>query len=700
MLSEHPGFWIPLTLMEAGKPFTLRWLTGVDGFNGHIDNIRLEYSPDNGTTYLPIAEAVLNTGSYEWLVPYHASPHCLIRISNADDNNQKKQSFDLLYQFKFRLDEVETLLSNGNDLTVRLGDARNEIIQNSIPSISFIGESNGNEYMSFDDTVVELGLCQEFRRLWHTVQLRLENSNEKVSIILDGKPVLKNIPLSPLSRMYRFYPAVSFVGGIGKTISIDDFSARISIAQEKDWDSLFNEDFERFSDDNQMKESGWVQAVTALKEKTDEAKTVSIAGSFNCTGQTLRIESDEDNETIIVKSFQIPQSFPFDVSDKPFEIRYNNNMDDSIIPISTGHERAEAYSNDIDYNAHGPYVSPITTDTTDIADSNTFGQIQAVTINYIDTYYIYSFDGKLLSEYDQTGSCVRDYIYAGNRLIAEYRPQTSKYYYYMSDQISSTRIITDDSGAVVYSEAYGPYGDVQKTWAKTYDPKQKFSGKEREGYSELDYFGARYFDNNSYRFISVDPVINKEEALSNPQYWNLYAYCGNNPITLNDPDGRLLKFAPGSTKKFITQVQEMKSYLRNSKRASRLLSSLEKNKTTIYIKEINSRDSTCYNYKDKTIYINPYEGFKTTSGFIQSPALGLIHESAHALRSLEEPDNYFNDVRTLLHKDTGYRDMEEFRAITFVESPIARQLGESIRNNQNDGFSVKVKGPTSVIEDK
>ncbi len=55
---------------------------------------------------------------------------------------------------------------------------------------------------------------------------------------------------------------------------------------------------------------------------------------------------------------------------------------------------------------------------------------------------------------------------AGNRMIAEFRPLTGKYYYYMSDQISSTRIITDDIGNVAYFEAYGPYGDVQKTWTK------------------------------------------------------------------------------------------------------------------------------------------------------------------------------------------------------------------------------------------
>jgi RHS repeat-associated protein len=156
----------------------------------------------------------------------------------------------------------------------------------------------------------------------------------------------------------------------------------------------------------------------------------------------------------------------------------------------------------------------------------------------VNTYYIYSYDGKLLAEYDHNGNCVKDYIYIGNRLLAEYHPQTNKYYYYMTDQISSTRVITDDNGNVVYSAAHGPYGQIQKVWTNTYDPKLKYSGKEREGYSELDYFGARYYHHQTYRFNSVDPVINKDEALVNPQLWNLYAYCGNNPITHLDPDGR------------------------------------------------------------------------------------------------------------------------------------------------------------------
>ncbi len=118
----------------------------------------------------------------------------------------------------------------------------------------------------------------------------------------------------------------------------------------------------------------------------------------------------------------------------------------------------------------------------------------------------------------------------------------------MMDQVKSTRITTDDGGDVVYSAAHGPYGDIQKTWVDNDAPKLKFSGKERDEYSELDYFGARYHNHQLYRFISVDPIINKGEALVNPQLWNLYSYCRNNPISYFDPDGRLERYKKGANK--------------------------------------------------------------------------------------------------------------------------------------------------------
>jgi len=222
-------------------------------------------------------------------------------------------------------------------------------------------------------------------------------------------------------------------------------------------------------------------------------------------------------------------------SDNAFKIHYNEDMisDTAVVTSSPGHGGTGGFMGSVFYSS------------STALSSSSMGRSTVSETN--NTYYLYTYDGRLLAEYDQNGNCFRDYIYSGNRLIAEYKPQTNEYFYYMTDQVNSTRIITNSSGNVVFSEAAGPYGDIQKTWTNTYEPKLKFSGKEREGYSGLDYFGARYFNYKSYRFNSVDPIINREEALYNPQLWNLYAYCENNPITHLDPDGRSHISSTGDT---------------------------------------------------------------------------------------------------------------------------------------------------------
>ena len=150
---------------------------------------------------------------------------------------------------------------------------------------------------------------------------------------------------------------------------------------------------------------------------------------------------------------------------------------------------------------------------------------------------IYVFDGRLLAEYDGYGVCLREYIYIGAKMVAEYQPQTGKYYYCTTDQIGSTRIVTDDMGNIVYAAAHDPYGGVQQTWVNLFNPELKFSGKEQDSESALYYFGARYYDPTLYRFLSPDPVIPTERALYNPQRWNLYGYCLGDPINLVDPFG-------------------------------------------------------------------------------------------------------------------------------------------------------------------
>jgi RHS repeat-associated protein len=78
---------------------------------------------------------------------------------------------------------------------------------------------------------------------------------------------------------------------------------------------------------------------------------------------------------------------------------------------------------------------------------------------------------------------------------------------------------------------------VQQTWVNTFNPELKFSGKEQDTESGLYYFGSRYYDPTLYRFLSPDPVIPTDRALYNPQRWNLYGYCGDNPVSNIEVNG-------------------------------------------------------------------------------------------------------------------------------------------------------------------
>jgi RHS repeat-associated protein len=66
--------------------------------------------------------------------------------------------------------------------------------------------------------------------------------------------------------------------------------------------------------------------------------------------------------------------------------------------------------------------------------------------------------------------------------------------------------------------------------------RSRYTGKERDAESGLDFFGARYFSGGQGRFTSADPLLNSAHPW-NPQTWNRYAYGLNNPLKFTDPTG-------------------------------------------------------------------------------------------------------------------------------------------------------------------
>ena len=116
--------------------------------------------------------------------------------------------------------------------------------------------------------------------------------------------------------------------------------------------------------------------------------------------------------------------------------------------------------------------------------------------------------------------------------------------YYHLDALGNVRIITDEDGDVIERHDYYPFGEECTTGPCATNPgvgaghARKFTGKERDAETGLDYFGARYYGSQIGRFTTVDPLYTWNDNLLDPQRWNRYSYVRNNPFRYVDPDGR------------------------------------------------------------------------------------------------------------------------------------------------------------------
>ena len=154
--------------------------------------------------------------------------------------------------------------------------------------------------------------------------------------------------------------------------------------------------------------------------------------------------------------------------------------------------------------------------------------------------------GQLLAEYDlSTGALKKEYVYGAKGLIATIEPSTGTRYA-TADNLGSPRVVTSSSGSVVSRHDYMPFGEEigvtvgGRTSGMGYSvvdgERQKFTQKERDIETGLDYFGARYYGSTQGRFTSPDPLLSSGTVFD-PQSWNRYSYTSNNPLKYTDPTG-------------------------------------------------------------------------------------------------------------------------------------------------------------------
>lgn len=178
------------------------------------------------------------------------------------------------------------------------------------------------------------------------------------------------------------------------------------------------------------------------------------------------------------------------------------------------------------------------------------GRRVAKTVDGVTTLYLRTALGPVADEV--TGSTWTDSVHVpGAERVAVIRgpangsPGTAATVAWLhADQVGTTRVLTDQNGNNLgqcnqnsyYPQGslltYAPFGaELDCTQSQT---DYKFTGKERDAESGLDYFGARYNSSSMGRFMSPDPLGGD---LTDPQSLNKYSYVLNNPLTNTDPTG-------------------------------------------------------------------------------------------------------------------------------------------------------------------
>jgi len=179
--------------------------------------------------------------------------------------------------------------------------------------------------------------------------------------------------------------------------------------------------------------------------------------------------------------------------------------------------------------------------------------------------FIYDIDGKQIAEFDgSTGNLKKEYVQGGATLITieptALNPNGTRYT--TSDTLGSPRVVTSSSAGVVSRHDYMPFGVELGAGVGGRTPamgfsiadglRQKFTQKERDNETGLDYFLARYYSSTQGRFTSPDEFKGGPEELfedvdphdplfyadvAEPQSLNKYHYCLNNPLRYIDPNG-------------------------------------------------------------------------------------------------------------------------------------------------------------------
>ncbi|UVR75113.1 RHS repeat-associated core domain-containing protein [Bacteroides xylanisolvens] len=158
--------------------------------------------------------------------------------------------------------------------------------------------------------------------------------------------------------------------------------------------------------------------------------------------------------------------------------------------------------------------------------------------------YEYAADGSKVRTTHTINDNVTSTVYCGNAVYENgsltmllnesgyYSFQDNKFHFYIKDHQGNVRVVADETGKVDEVNDYYPFGGLMSNACNNVQ-LYKYNDKELDRKGGLDWYdyGARHYDAMIGRWCAVDSLAEKYNS------FNVYNYCGNNPIRYVDPNG-------------------------------------------------------------------------------------------------------------------------------------------------------------------
>ena len=144
---------------------------------------------------------------------------------------------------------------------------------------------------------------------------------------------------------------------------------------------------------------------------------------------------------------------------------------------------------------------------------------------------IYAYDGdNLVEETNASGTAVARYTQGLNidEPLAMQRSGATSYY--QADGLGSLTSLTNPTGALAQTYTFDSFGNQTASSGSLTNPF-RYTGREWDSETSLYYYRARYYDEQSGRFLSEDTIGFNGDGP------NLYAYTLNDPVSWADPMG-------------------------------------------------------------------------------------------------------------------------------------------------------------------